>query len=311
MAMPTTLTVNHPAKRFTLDEAFSYCAEITNAHYENFPVASLFLPEEKRPYIQTLYAFARLADDFADELQRSPSERLDLLNDWERQLRYCYEQTDINHPVFIALRETVQRLDIPIEPLQNLLTAFKMDVTKNRYATLEDLLEYCKHSANPVGRLVLMIFGYRDEHLCTLSDNVCTALQLTNFWQDIAIDLKKNRIYIPLSDFYQFGYSEEDLRKLLVNDRFRRLLQFEVERTRELFYAGAALPSLVDKDLRLELRLVWLGGMTILRKIERKGFDVVHRRPTLGRGNKASLLLKGLFIRDLSTYKRKPQWDLT
>lgn len=307
-----TTAVRTKTETFSLDGAFAYCAAITSTHYENFPVASLFLPEEKRPYIQTIYAFARLADDFADELSRPPSERLDLLNTWEEQLKACYETTgEISHPVFIALRETVQKLSIPIEPLHDLVTAFKMDVTKSRYATFDDVLHYCKHSANPVGRLVLMIFGYRDEHLYSLSDNICTALQLTNFWQDIAIDLKKNRIYIPQSDFHTFGYSEEDLQKRLMNEHFRRLLQFETERTREMFYAGARLPSMVDRDLRLELRLVWLGGMSILRKIERNRYDVFNRRPKVRMWNKLSILLRGLLIRDLSMHKRKPQWDLT
>jgi squalene synthase HpnC len=313
-AMPSEIATPNTERSFSIEEAFAYCAEITNAHYENFPVASLFLPEEKRPYIQNIYAFARIADDFADELSRSATERLNLLNNWEAQLRLCYEEsvrTDVTHPVFVALRETLEKLDIPIEPLQDLITAFKMDVTKNRFATFEDVLHYCKHSANPVGRLVLMVFGYRDEHLYSLSDHLCTALQLANFWQDIALDLNKNRIYIPQSDSQRFGYSEENLRRHIVDDRFRRLMQFEIERTRELFYKGAKLPSLVDRDLRLELRLVWFGGMSILRKTERVHFDVFRHRPMLHAGNKLMILLRGLFIRDLASYQRKPEWDLT
>jgi squalene synthase HpnC len=296
---------------FNLDEAFAYCAKITNDHYENFPVASLFLPQDKRQYIQAIYAFARTADDFADELNRTPSERLSLLDEWEAQLQKCYETSETTHPVFTALAETVHSLDIPVDPLRDLITAFKMDVTKNRYATFDEVLQYCRHSANPVGRLVLMIFGYRDEYLYSLSDHICTALQLANFWQDIPVDLKKNRIYIPQTDLQQFGYSEDDLRGHAMDERFRKLLKFEVERTREIFYAGSKLPSLVDRDLRLELRLIWFGGMSILHTIERSRYDVFRQRPELGVWNKVAILIRGLFIRDLTTYKRKLKWDLT
>ena len=306
-----TLPIQSPP--MNVEEAFAYCASVTDAHYENFPVASLFLPEEKRPYIQSIYAFARHADDFADEEKRPKEERLVLLDQWEKQLRLCYEENtpELTHPVFIALRETVAKLSIPIESLQNLLTAFKMDVTKNRFSDFDDVLHYCRHSADPVGRLVLMIFGYRDEKLFQLSDYICTALQLANFWQDIAIDFKKNRIYIPQSDLRKFGYTEADLQKGIVDERFQALIQFEIERTRKLFYEGAELPNLVDRDLRLELKLVWFGGMKILRKIERVHFDVFCRRPTINVGNKLMILLNALFRKDLSRYKRKPSWDLT
>jgi len=297
----------------SIEDAFAYCASITQGHYENFPVASLFLPEEKRPYVQSLYAFARKADDFADEGKLPESERLASLNQWEDQLKQCYDLSpgEITHPVFIALRETVSRLAIPIDPLLQLLLAFKMDVTKHRFSDFDEILHYCRHSANPVGRLVLMIFGYNDEKLFTLSDNICTALQLANFWQDVAIDLQKNRVYIPQSDLLKFAVTEQNLRQRLVDGRFKALLEFEVGRTRELFYRGAELPRLVDKDLRLELKLVWFGGMTILRKIERAGYDVLYRRPSIHALNKFSILFNGLFRNDLSRYKRKPQWDLT
>lgn len=310
--MTTTLTTKSPSRAFTVEEAFAHCAEITNTHYENFPVASLFLPKEKRPYIQSIYAFARTADDFADEQRRSVEERLRLLKDWEQQLLQCYDhESEPHHPIFVALRETVKKLDIPVEPLKDLLTAFTMDVTKNRYPSFDEVLSYCKYSANPIGRLVLMIFGYRDEYLYSLSDHICTALQLANFWQDIAIDLKKNRIYIPQTDLQHFGYREEDLRNHLVDERFRRLMGFEIDRTRQLFYQGAELPSLADNDLRLELRLVWFGGMSILRKMESARYNVFRRRPVLYGGNRAMILLRALFIRNLATYKRKQVWDLT
>jgi squalene synthase HpnC len=309
------MIVQTPSKHnVNLEEAFAYCAEVTNAHYENFPVASLFLPKEKRPYIQSIYAFARQADDYADEGNRRNEERLALLDSWERQLKCCYEPlapSEDTHPVFVALRETVRRLDIPIEPLLDLLTAFKMDVTKNRFTTFDEVLHYCRHSANPVGRLVLIIFGYRNEELWKLSDHICTALQLTNFWQDIAVDFQKNRIYIPQVDLERFGYTERDFSGSTVDDRFTALLRFEIERTRELFYNGAELPTLVDKDLRLELKLVWFGGLTILKKIERLRYDVFRRRPAIHAGNKLAIFLNALFRRELAKYGKTSIWDLT
>ena len=299
------------SKQYSLDEAFSYCAALTNAHYENFPVASLFLPEEKRPYIQAIYAFSRIADDFADEFELNAEERLRKLNDWEGQLHRCYDG-NAEHPVFVALRETIHRLDIPIDLLRDLLTAFKRDVTRHRYETFGDLLSYCRCSANPVGRLVLMTFGYRDENLSSLSDNICTALQLTNFWQDVAVDLKKDRLYIPIEDMKRFGYSLEDWKDGIFNERFQSLLKFEIERTRELFYRGAELPSLVDKDLQLELKLVWFGGMSILKKLVRVQCNVFHQRPKLNGFNKLMILLRGLFVNDVTRFGKKEEtWDPT
>ncbi|MBI5215343.1 MAG: squalene synthase HpnC [Ignavibacteriae bacterium] len=302
---------NQQRRKYSLDESFQYCAAVTNAHYENFPVASLFLPQEKRPYIQAIYAFSRTADDFADERVRTADSRLDALNDWENQLLQCYEGEAWN-PVFIALQETVKRLNIPIEPLKDLLTAFKRDVTQNRYETFDDLLSYCRCSANPVGRLVLMIFGYRDEQLYKLSDNICTALQLTNFWQDVAVDLEKDRLYLPLEDMQRVGFTIDDWKRKSFNPTFKKLLKFQVARTKQLFYDGSELPSLVDKDLQLELKLVWFGGMSILRKIEKVGFDVFANRPKLSTPNKIGILLRGLFINNLPEYKRKRKpWDLS
>jgi squalene synthase HpnC len=320
--MNIVTTNKQKVKHHTLDEAFEYCAAITNAHYENFPVASLFLPEEKRPYIQAIYAFSRTADDFADELSRTKEERLELLNGWDEKLRLCYEGI-ADHPIFIALGETVKRLNIPIDPLRDLLIAFKRDVTQNRYETFDDLLSYCKCSANPVGRLVLMVFGYRDEELFKLSDNICTALQLANFWQDVAVDLMKDRVYIPLDDMKKFGFSLENWSNGVLDESFRTLMKFEVERTREMFYAGAELPLLVERDLQLELKLVWLGGMTILKKLEIIRYDVFNQRPTLTTKNKLWILLKGIFYNNLTLYgksstfwkrrlaEKKEPWDLT
>jgi len=304
-------TLEHDIHPYTVDEAFTFCGNITVSHYENFPVASLFLPEEKRPYIQAIYAFSRIADDFADESDVSPKLRLANLQHWEEMLGQCY-QGEATHPVFIALRETITRQNIPIDPLRDLIAAFKRDVTQNRYESFEDVLSYCRCSANPVGRLVLMIFGYHDENMFKLSDAICTALQLTNFWQDVRIDLKKDRLYIPLEDMHRFGYPEEMWKSEVYNDSFRKMLEFEAERTKDLFYAGAELPALVGRDLQVELRLVWFGGMSILRKIKRVKYDVFHQRPVLSIFSKAMVLIRTLLISDLTRYgKRRKPWDLT
>jgi hydroxysqualene synthase len=312
--MKVDTTLNSQDHRYTLDEAFAVCADVTKAHYENFPVASLFLPQEKRPYIQAIYAFSRTADDFADEASIAIEERLQKLDSWEEQLQQAYEG-NATHPIFIALRETVKRLDIPIEPLRDLLTAFRRDVIQNRYETYDDLLSYCRCSANPVGRLVLMVFGYRDDKLLEHSDAICTALQLTNFWQDVFIDQQKNRLYIPLEDMRQFGYSEDDWQNRRMNDALRRLLRFEATRTRKLFYQGATLPSMVERDLQLELKLVWFGGLAVLRKLEKVKFDVRSCRPTLSTSDKLMILLRGLFRNDLTIFRKKrvkkEPWDLT
>ncbi len=307
--MPETLAIR--SKPYSTDEAFEYCEQLTRSHYENFPVASLFIPEAKRPYLQTLYAFSRTADDYADEPGLAAGERLARLNVWEEMLERCYNG-EADHPVFIALRETIVRTRIPIQPLRDLLAAFRQDVVRQRYASFDDLLGYCRCSANPVGRMVLMMFDHRTEELFNLSDNVCTALQLANFWQDLAIDALNDRCYLPLEDLRRFGVTEDDWKSGRMSEGFQKLMQFEVERTRAMFYAGAELPALVDKDLQVELRLVWFGGMAILRMLERARFDVYHRRPSIGFGGKARILLRALAVPDLTRYGRKKKaWDLT
>ncbi len=296
---------------YSTDAAFEYCERLTKSHYENFPVASLFIPEAKRPYLQTLYAFSRMADDMADEQAYTEDERMGKLAAWGEMLERCYAG-EADHPVFVALRETVARTRIPIEPLRDLLTAFRRDVVQKRYETFEDLLSYCRCSANPVGRMVLMIFDHRADELFSLSDNICTALQLANFWQDLAVDARKDRCYLPLEDMRRFGVTVEDWNSGRMSEGFRKLMKFEVERTRDLFYAGAALPSLVEKELQVELRLVWFGGMAILRKIERVGFDVYHSRPSIAAGSKALVLYRALAVSDLTKFGRKKKaWDLT
>jgi len=277
------------AHSHSLNESFEFCARLAKSHYENFPVASFFIPREKRPYVWSVYAFARVADDFADEGDTPAHRRLEQLDRWGEYLNECYE-SKASHPIFIALGETVRRFNIPKEPLANLLTAFRMDVTQNRFGSSSDLLYYCRHSANPVGQLVLHIFGNATDRTIALSDTICTALQLTNFWQDVAADWQKGRLYIPLEDCERFGYTEPDIESRVMDERFRKLMAFEVNRTRELFAAGKPLLREAPPALRFELNLTWRGGMKILEKIERLHYDVLHGRPVLSLMNKLSIL---------------------
>lgn len=278
-------------KVWSLEEAFAHCEALARTHYENFPVGSWLLPDDKRKYLWAIYAFARMADDFADEAQYLDNLRLPLLENWEGQLLQCMWRKP-QHPVFIALRDTIDAFRLPVEPFQDLLMAFKMDVVVDRYQTFDELLEYCRLSANPVGRLVLTVFGYRDPAIHELSDAICTALQLTNHWQDIAIDAKKQRIYVPSEDMARHGYREEQLLAGVADEAFGRLMADLIGRTRALFDQGRPLLDRIGRDLSYELRLVWLGGTSILKRIEAAKYDVFRSRPTLGVGAKAALLAR-------------------
>ncbi|MSP62441.1 MAG: squalene synthase HpnC [Myxococcales bacterium] len=259
-------------------------------HYENFPVASRFVPAHLRPHVWAIYAFARQADDFADE-PRYAGRRQEALADWEDKLEACFHG-EADHPIFVALRETVERRDLPISPLRDLLTAFRMDLAVQRYPTFEALRSYCAHSAHPVGRLVLYVFDYRDANLHRYADDLCTALQLTNFLQDIGRDLARGRIYIPGEDLSHFGVTEADLAAGKVTPAFHDLMRFQVARARSLFERGRPLAEKVGRDLGFELHLIWRGGMTILDKIEAVGYDVFRRRPELTRADKLSMVAR-------------------
>jgi len=278
-------------KVWTVEDSFAHCEAIARAHYENFPVGSRLLPAAQRKYLWAIYAFARTADDFADETTYLDNLRLPLLENWEGQLLQCMWRKP-HHPVFIALKDTIERFRLPVEPFQDLLTAFKMDVVIDRYQTFDDLLGYCRCSANPIGQLVLSVFGYRDPRLHALSDAICTALQLTNHWQDVAIDAAKGRVYLPLDEMTKHGYPSEQLAAGVVDEAFRRLMADQVARTRALFEAGRPLLSEVGRDLTFELRLTWLGGMAILDRIEAGGYDVFRSRPSLGWAAKTRLLVR-------------------
>jgi squalene synthase HpnC len=267
------------ARSLSLDEAFAHCEARVRSHYENFPVG-LFVPREKRRYVHALYAFARAADDFADE-RIYEGVRAEKLDQWEERLHAAY-RGEAEDPIFIALGETVRRLEIPKGLLLDLLSAFRQDTVKGRYETWEELLDYCRRSANPVGRVVLLLFDNRDPELPPLSDAICTALQLANHWQDLAIDLRKDRIYVPRELLERFGVKEWELNAGTVGDSFRGLMGELIARTRDLFRTGRPLCDRVGPDLRFEMRLTWLGGSGILDRIEGVGYDVFRRRPRHG-----------------------------
>jgi hydroxysqualene synthase len=275
--------------------AYEYCEAIARAHYENFPVASHLLPPFMRPHVAAVYAFARLADDIADEGSEAPRSRLDALDRWDRRLQAVAAGTDDPggpHPqVFEALRATIRDCRLPPVLLSDLLSAFKQDVTITRYATWSDLLDYCRRSANPVGRLVLRIAGYDDERIDRASDAVCTALQLTNFWQDLERDHVKGRVYLPADIRTPAGAREEDLAGRRLTPEWRTALEEAGRRTRALFEAGRSVCDAVRGRLRWELRATWLGGVRILDKLEAVHFDVFSRRPALSAATDGPVLL--------------------
>lgn len=290
----------------SVEEAFAYCEQMARAHYENFPVGSVLVPKRLRKHVYSIYAFARTADDFADEgyqtddaptsgpaTSLSAADRLAALDDWQNKLKAaCAGKAD--HPVFIALSATIKELNLPVKLLTDLLSAFKQDVVKTRYANFDEVLDYCTRSANPVGRLILLLFDYRDERLHQLSDHICTALQLANFWQDVSVDIRKDRIYLPQDDMEKFGVSVEDLRESRFSDNYVALLKFQIERTWQLFKRGRPLPEEVSGRLRYELRLTWFGGTRILERIEELGYDTLNRRPTISTSGKLRLLARTL-----------------
>ncbi len=277
-------------------DAYAYCERMAREHYENFPVGSLLVPKSKRKHVYSIYAFARTADDFADEGYENgfdESARLSALDDWECKLEACFSG-EAEHPVFIALAETAKELSLPRRLLRDLLSAFKQDVVKRRYDNFDEVVDYCTRSANPVGRLILLLFNYRDERLHRLSDEICTGLQLANFWQDVAVDIRKDRVYLPLDEINRFGVSIDDLREGRFSDRYAALLKFQVERAKEFFGRGRLLPKLVNGRLAFELRLTWRGGMRILELIEEQGYDTLNARPRITTVDKVRLLFKAL-----------------
>lgn len=262
-----------------LESAYEFCANLAKSHYENFTIASWLMPAEMRKHMHAIYAYSRIADDFADE-----DHDLAKLDDWERELDLAYAGTP-HHPVFVALTDTIRRFDIPREPFADLLVAFRSDVDFKGFDTIDDLLGYSRYSANPVGRLVLYLFGYRDAERQHLSDLICSGLQLANFWQDVAIDLDKGRIYLPRSDMEKFGVTAEDLHRRAIDAKFTSLLAHEVGVARAMLIEGGRLHELVDRRLRRDILMFAGGGLAILRAIEGVGFDVFRRRPKLSKAD--------------------------
>jgi phytoene synthase len=280
------------------DRAYAYCERLARDHYENFPVASYLLPAAMRPHIAAIYAFARRADDFADEAGLPDDERCRLLDDWLARLRAAAadepsepaETATGDDLIFHALGRTMRRHALPLGLFEDLLSAFRQDVTVRRYATWADLLDYCRRSANPVGRLVLRIAGCDDVQLDRASDALCTALQLANFWQDLERDWVKGRLYVPRADADAAGAMESDLDARRMTPAWRAALAAVAARTRTLFDEGRAVADGVSGRLRWELRFTWLGGVRILDRLERAGFDVFEKRPALGPSDAPAIL---------------------
>ena len=275
------------SRTWTRDEAAAYCRRLTKTHYENFTVGSLLLPKAKRQHVSNLYAYCRTVDDLGDEAE---GDRRALLEQWREDLERCYNGAP-SHPVMVALQDTIQRYRIPREPFLKLIEANRVDQEVARYNTFQDLLNYCDHSANPCGRLFLYVFDYRDKERQRLSDYTCTALQLANFWQDVNRDWQKGRIYLPLEDMQAHGVTEEQLARRAFDDNFRRLMAFQVERTRQMFRHGAQLLPRIEGHAKVDVALFTRGGMAVLDAIEKQDYNVLARRPSLSRFKKGWLLL--------------------
>ncbi len=279
-----------PVTAPSVEEAQAYCERLARSHYENFSVASWFLPQRLRQHFFNVYTYCRISDDLGDEVGDT-SASLALLDEWEAELDACYNGNP-RHPAFVALRETVRKFDIPRHEFSDLLRAFRQDQTVTRFETFSDVLNYCRYSANPVGHLVLYLCGYRDPERQQLSDFTCTALQLANFWQDVSVDYAKGRIYLPLDDLRRFGVSEEDIAGNRNTPAFCNMMKFEVERARDWFKQGLPLVGKVDRDLAIDLELFSRGGQAILNAIESQGFAVLGRRPTISHPRKLALVAR-------------------
>ena len=291
-------------ERPSLDESKRYCARLTASHYENFQVVTWLTPKPLRPAFASVYSFCRWSDDLGDEVG-DKALACELLSWWRDGLRRMYEG-QASHPVYVALAETVREFAIPIEPFLDLISAFEQDQVISEYQTFEQLVDYCKRSADPVGRLVLYLGRCFTEVNAKLSDATCTALQLTNFWQDVGRDLDIGRVYLPREDRERFGYTDQDLNARRFNPQFAALMRFEVERTQLLFERGRALVGRMPKDLAVDVELFERGGSAILGKIEAQNYDVWKKRPTLSKWAKAGLLVRALSSRFRPAIDRSP-----
>jgi squalene synthase HpnC len=274
------------------EEGRDYTRWLATHHYENFHVVSFLLPKRLHQDFYNVYAYCRWADDLGDEIG-DPAESLRLLAWWRCELDAMY-QGRATHPVFAALLGTVRQYEIPRQPFSDLVDAFVQDQTVTRYRDWEELFGYCRNSANPVGRLVLCLCGYRDAGRQRLSDATCTALQLANFWQDVTVDALKDRVYIPLEIMERHGYTVEELFARRITPAFRQVMREAVEKTRALFLEGLPLSGMVDRRLAIDLDLFSRGGMRVLDKIEQQGYDVLRARPAISKAERAWLLLASL-----------------
>jgi squalene synthase HpnC len=284
--LPAEYAIPHSAP--SLEDAREYCRRLARTHYENFSVATWFLPRNLRQDFLNVYAYCRISDDLGDEVGDATA-ALALLDEWQTELDACYAG-DPRHPVFVALAETVKKFDIPKHEFSDLLIAFRQDQTVTRFETFDDVLAYCRYSANPVGHLVLYLCGYHDPERQQLSDYTCTALQLANFWQDVSVDYAKGRIYLPLEDLRRYSVSEEDIQHNRNTPAFREMMRFEVERARQWFDRGLPLVSKVDGELAVDIELFSRGGQEILNAIERQNFAVLGRRPAISKTRKLALV---------------------
>ena len=283
-----------PLERPTLAEAQAWCRDLASTHYENFHVATFFLPRKVRPHFESIYAYSRVADDFGDEVD-DPIVATRLLDTWGAMLDECYDTPERSmHPVFVALHETIRECNPPRQLFADLLHAFRMDQVKITYENWDELLEYSHYSATPVGRLVLWVCGYREESLGLLSDMVCTALQLANFWQDIVEDAERGRRYVPADAMLRFGVDEGQIVGRVFTPEFRAMVQSLVVRTREMLLEGGAISKHVDKDLAVTLNLFRKGGEAILNGIAAENFDVLRGRPVVSKARKLGLLVEAL-----------------
>jgi squalene synthase HpnC len=318
--LPATYRI--PPQAPDITEARAYCARLARGHYENFSVVSWFLPKRLHQHFFNVYAYCRISDDLGDEVGETGL-ALALLDRWEEELGAMYRrlgdppqawkqpssltpggEDGPTHPVFVALAETVQEFGIPQHEFSNLLAAFRQDQTVSRYESFDDLLGYCRNSANPVGHLVLYLCGYADDERQQLSDYTCTALQLANFWQDVAVDFRKGRIYIPLEDMRRFGVAEQMIAEGKATADFLELMRYEVARARDWFARGLPLAGKVSGELALDIELFTRGGQAILNAIEKQDYDVLRRRPTISKPRKFVLLGRAL-ARRVTTRRNK------
>jgi squalene synthase HpnC len=279
-----------PEQAPSVAKAQEYCRKLARSHYENFSVVTWFLPERLRQHFCNVYSYCRISDDLGDEVG-NPKASLELLDQWEAELNACYKGNP-RHPVFVALSETVRKFDIPEQPFSDLLKAFRQDQTVTRFPTFQDVLNYCRYSANPVGHLVLYLCGYRDAERQNLSDFTCTALQLANFWQDVTPDYAKGRVYLPLEDLQKYGVSESDIAGEKNTTAFCEMMHFEVTRAREWFERGLPLVKQVDKELAIDIELFSRGGQEILNAIEKQKFAVLGNRPSISKLRKLALVAR-------------------